>query len=254
MARPKNIKHEINTPYFPKVTPTWRWPIKPKGVDDETDEQLRYAACKLAEWDPQITEWTNEGWATRHDSVFWRIRDMLIGRCLAWRTYNWENYNGEFERQKSREKQLKLLARTLRSAASMGPNVNVLMSPPVVSEALITAQLDVAAKLEVETMRPRWTDIIEWKRLPLRKGEKRSTIVAALLTSEMLLLRVGDKAFQQVNFPIIFTSWDSEVILPWTAIAQFASCALHYTEDCDPVSLQGNVKNIWPQISRCYSP
>lgn len=67
---------------------------------DDIHPDYHNAAIELAKWKPKIDGWDGAGWAKHSDNIFFRVRSVLISTCEAWRGYNWQAFEREYERLK----------------------------------------------------------------------------------------------------------------------------------------------------------
>jgi hypothetical protein len=67
---------------------------------DDIHPDYHVAAKELAKWKPQINGWGRDGWAKHSDNIFLTVRTELIKTCEAWRGYDWQAFENEYERLK----------------------------------------------------------------------------------------------------------------------------------------------------------
>lgn len=210
-------------------------------IDPEFDE----AVAKLAEWDPGLGEWNRDSWANHPDNPFFWYRDRLVDCAQSWKGYRWE-------RETDIHAQVLAHAKEIRNAAeSLADAIRALKGKQLLPEDEMQSIKSSRDGLRGWLKRPVWTDLFEWRVLPLRQHGQ-ATMAAMMLADTLLRWRDRKNNPPSIYSPYHPQALDTSIALPWDALALFTEKAIG--QSVDRQSLRTKALNVWPDVARYRWP
>ena len=238
MARSKSIVSDVGTEHHGAMSPSW---VHYGRINCDFDD----AAAKLAEWDPQLGHWDRDSWVRHPDSPFFWCRDRLIDCAIRWQLYDWSR------EEAAREYLLAKARKTKAADQELSAAILNLESIHLLEESKLRDLKALRDSVRKWPDTPIWTDLIEWRELR-QKFPNKNCIVGMMLADTLLRWRDRKNNPPSIHSPYRLQILQTQIILPWEALALFADAATGETTDSK--NLRSKVLNIWPNIERYYLP